>query len=73
MASADILAIVVAAPIEVIIMTICPIALAVGCKKCPLFKICPAKGLVGDYKPEEEASTDESTETASSESNQENS
>ena len=33
-------------------MTLCPIALAVGCKKCPAFKVCPAKGVIGDYKPE---------------------
>ena len=31
-------------------MTICPVALAVGCKKCVLFKVCPAKGIIGDYK-----------------------
>ena len=29
-------------------MTLCPIALAVGCKKCPIFKLCPVKGLIGD-------------------------
>ncbi len=29
-------------------MTICPIAIVVGCKKCPAFKICPAKTLLGD-------------------------
>lgn len=29
-------------------MTICPVALAVGCKKCPVFAICPAKGIIGD-------------------------
>lgn len=34
-------------------MTLCPVALAVTCKKCPMFKICPGKGLVGDYKKEE--------------------
>jgi len=34
-------------------MTICPIAVAVGCRKCPLFSICPAKGLIGDYRKEE--------------------
>ena len=35
-------------------MTICPIAIAVGCQKCPAFKICPLKGVIGDYtKPEE--------------------
>ncbi|MBK8740142.1 MAG: hypothetical protein IPM02_11645 [Betaproteobacteria bacterium] len=33
-------------------MTLCPIALAVGCKKCPAFKVCPLKGTIGDYKPE---------------------
>ena len=29
-------------------MTICPIAIAVGCKKCPIFKICPVKSIIGD-------------------------
>lgn len=29
-------------------MTLCPIALAVGCKKCPAFKICPLKRVLGD-------------------------
>ena len=32
-------------------MTLCPIALAVGCKKCPAFSVCPVKGVIGDYKP----------------------
>jgi len=40
-------------------MTLCPIALAVGCKKCPLVKICPAKTIIGDYKAEEEAAKKE--------------
>ena len=31
-------------------MTLCPIAIAVGCKKCPAFRICPVKGVIGDYK-----------------------
>jgi hypothetical protein len=31
-------------------MTLCPIALAVGCKKCPMFTICPVKGIIGDYE-----------------------
>ena len=34
-------------------MTLCPIALAVGCRKCPAFGACPLKGVIGDYKPEE--------------------
>ena len=36
-------------------MTLCPVALAVGCKKCPLFSVCPAKSIIGDYKPEPES------------------
>jgi hypothetical protein len=36
-------------------MVICPIALAVGCRKCPIFKVCPVKSVIGDYKPDEEA------------------
>jgi len=37
-------------------MTLCPIAIAVGCKKCPVFKICPLKGVIGDMPavPEEQ-------------------
>jgi hypothetical protein len=35
-------------------MTLCPVALAVGCRKCPVFNVCPAKGIIGDYKEEEE-------------------
>ena len=31
-------------------MKICPIAIAVGCAKCPVFKVCPVKGVIGDYK-----------------------
>lgn len=29
-------------------MTICPIAIAVGCKKCPVFSVCPATRILGD-------------------------
>ncbi len=32
-------------------MTLCPVALAVGCKKCPVFSVCPLKGVIGDAKP----------------------
>lgn len=34
-------------------MTLCPIALAVGCKKCPAFSFCPVKTVIGDQKKEE--------------------
>jgi hypothetical protein len=30
-------------------MTLCPIAIAVGCKKCPAFAVCPLKSVIGDY------------------------
>ena len=33
-------------------MTLCPIAIAVGCKKCFLFDICFVKTIIGDYKDE---------------------
>ena len=33
-------------------MTLCPIAIAVGCKKCPAFAVCPVKSLIGDYNPD---------------------
>jgi len=36
-------------------MTLCPVALAVGCRKCPIFGICPAKGIIGDFRPDEAA------------------
>ncbi len=36
-------------------MKICPVAIAVGCRKCPVFTVCPAKGIIGDYRPEEKA------------------
>jgi hypothetical protein len=36
-------------------MTLCPVAIAVGCKKCPAFSMCPLKGVIGDYKKEDAA------------------
>ena len=36
-------------------MTICPIAIAVGCRKCPIFAVCPVKGVIGDYKKADDA------------------
>ena len=31
-------------------MVICPVAIAVGCKKCPVFNVCPLKSVIGDQK-----------------------
>ena len=36
-------------------MTLCPVALAIGCRKCPIVGMCPVKSLIGDYKPEKAA------------------
>ena len=33
-------------------MVLCPIAIAVGCRKCPAFAVCPLKTVIGDYKRE---------------------
>jgi hypothetical protein len=38
-------------------MTLCPIALVAGCKKCPVFAVCSLKGVIGDYKKEETTET----------------
>jgi hypothetical protein len=32
-------------------MTLCPIAIVVGCKKCPAFSVCPLKSVIGDAPP----------------------
>lgn len=31
-------------------MTLCPVALAVGCQKCLLVSACPLKSVIGDFK-----------------------
>ncbi|HEY2394427.1 MAG TPA: hypothetical protein VGH81_00400 [Rudaea sp.] len=41
-------------------MVLCPVALAVGCKGCPIFNVCPVKGVIGDYKPDEAAAAKDS-------------
>ena len=38
-------------------MTICPIAIAVGCKKCPAFKFCPLTTVLGDQEEKDEIDT----------------
>ena len=32
-------------------MTVCPIAIVAGCKKCPAYSVCPLKTVLGDAKP----------------------
>jgi hypothetical protein len=50
-------------------MTICPVALAVGCEKCPVFKVCPAKSTLGDYRPDSEAPTNPAGKDSPSDKN----
>ncbi len=45
-------------------MTLCPIALAVGCKKCPAFTVCPLKSVIGDYKKPDETQTKQPADNA---------
>ncbi|MEI6738252.1 MAG: hypothetical protein WCL29_07230 [Pseudomonadota bacterium] len=43
-------------------MTLCPVALVSGCAKCPIYKPCPLKGVIGDYvKPDEKKTAEKST------------
>lgn len=34
-------------------MTLCPVAIAAGCKKCPVVGFCPLKTVIGNYGLEE--------------------
>lgn len=46
------------------VMKICPIAIAVGCPRCALFKVCPVKASLGGYKevvPKESAAKKKTT------------
>ncbi len=46
-------------------MTLCPIALVSGCAKCPVFNVCPLKGVIGDYvKPDEKKDSEKSADKA---------
>ncbi len=40
-------------------MTVCPIAVVAGCKKCPVFSICPAKGILGDQGAQDKKADDQ--------------
>jgi hypothetical protein len=44
-------------------MTLCPVAIAVGCSKCPVFRVCPAKSTLGDHRPEQKPPADRQKET----------
>ena len=47
-------------------MTLCPIAIVAGCKKCPIFKVCPLKSIIGDYKKPDPMQTKQRAKKAQS-------
>lgn len=46
-------------------MTLCPVALAASCKKCPVVSVCPLKTVIGDY-PKPGADSDSGSKKKSS-------
>jgi hypothetical protein len=50
-------------------MTLCPIAIAVGCKKCPALTVCPLKGVIGDYGKEQASQTKQQADKAKADAN----
>ena len=38
-------------------MTLCPIAVVAGCARCPAFRVCPLKSVIGDAKKPPPAET----------------
>jgi hypothetical protein len=40
-------------------MTVCPIAIVAGCKKCPAYSICPLKSVLGDEPKADAAKAEE--------------
>lgn len=50
-------------------MTLCPVAIAVGCRKCPIFNVCPAKSIIGDHKQPEIVETKKPSNNKKSKSN----
>ena len=47
-------------------MTLCPIAIVAGCRKCPAFSVCPLKGVIGDYKKPDETDAKQQADKPSS-------
>ena len=45
-------------------MTLCPIALAASCSKCPVVSVCPLKGVIGDYAPDTSPQEDTAPDAA---------
>jgi hypothetical protein len=44
-------------------MTLCPIAVVAGCKKCPAFSVCPLKSVIGDVPKAGDAAAPQAPES----------
>jgi len=49
-------------------MTLCPYALVSSCSKCPIVKVCPLKGIIGDAKKPADVSTSDNSKDEDSSS-----
>lgn len=45
-------------------MTVCPVAIAVGCKKCPVFALCPLTRVLGDQVKPDASAPDKAADQA---------
>lgn len=45
-------------------MTLCPVAIAAGCKKCPAVSFCPLKSVIGDFEKPGETEAKQDSEKA---------
>jgi hypothetical protein len=45
-------------------MTLCPIAIVTGCKRCPAFSFCPLKTVIGDQVNDEKTQPPEKDDKA---------
>jgi hypothetical protein len=48
-------------------MTVCPVAIMAGCKKCPAVALCPLKSVLGNYVEEESGEQKPQSEPKNSE------
>ena len=49
-------------------MTLCPVAIAITCRKCPAVGFCPGKEIIGDFKPAEADPTSGEKDAAAADS-----
>lgn len=42
-------------------VTLCPLALTAGCPRCPIFRICPLKGIIGDQHAASDAAPEQTS------------